>query len=202
MIKNDIKGHHEAADYIPFATMNRVVRQLYHNGQYVMSAFIGVGSFTGLRVSDIRNLTWEQLLSPEPFTIIEQKTQKKRTIKINSDFQAHLKKCYEGLNCPNPKSRFLISRKKQVFTTQRLNVLLKEIKTTYKMKDVPHISCHSLRKCFGRKYYETQCELGNGEKALLMLSMMFNHSSPAITKIYLGIRQEELLSTYDCLQFI
>ena len=30
---------------------------------------------------------------------------------------------------------------------------------------------------------------------------LFNHSSVSITKRYLGLRQEELLNTYDCLSF-
>lgn len=194
-------GYHEAADYIPWETMLRVVHTLYKDKDYVMSLFIGVGSFTGLRVSDIRNLTWEQLLSPEPFSIIETKTKKKRTIKMNKDFQQHVKLCYDALHILNPKFKFLISRKKCVYTTQRLNVKLKEIKIKYKMKDVPHISCHSLRKAYGRKVYETAQENGTAEMALVMLSELFNHSSVAITRRYLGLRQEELLSTYDCLTF-
>ena len=30
---------------------------------------------------------------------------------------------------------------------------------------------------------------------------LFNHSSLAITKRYLELRQEEILQTYDCLSF-
>ena len=37
--------------------------------------------------------------------------------------------------------------------------------------------------------------------ALVKLSELFNHSSVAITKIYLGIRQDELLEAYDMLDF-
>lgn len=195
-------GHHEAADYIPFETMLRVVHELFRDRQYVMSVFISVASFTGLRVGDIKNLTWEQLLSTEPFTIVEEKTDKKRQVKINSNLQQQIiKPSYEALKIASPKARFLMSQKKCVFSTQRLNIKLKEIKTKYKMKDVPHISCHSCRKTFGRKFYQTQCELGKGNEALCMLMEMFNHSSQAITLRYLGIRQEELLSSYDVLEF-
>ena len=41
----------------------------------------------------------------------------------------------------------------------------------------------------------------NAELALVKLMELFNHSSVAITKRYLGLRQEELLNTYDCLSF-
>ncbi|KAA4557637.1 site-specific integrase, partial [Bacteroides ovatus] len=41
----------------------------------------------------------------------------------------------------------------------------------------------------------------NSELALVKLMELFNHSSVSITKRYLGLRQEELLNTYDCLSF-
>ena len=41
----------------------------------------------------------------------------------------------------------------------------------------------------------------NSELALVKLMELFNHSSIAITKRYLGVRQEEILETYDCLIF-
>ena len=41
----------------------------------------------------------------------------------------------------------------------------------------------------------------NAELALVKLMELFNHSSVTITKRYLGLRQEELLNTYDCLSF-
>ena len=39
------------------------------------------------------------------------------------------------------------------------------------------------------------------ELALIKLMELFNHSSVAITKRYLGLRKEEILETYDCLTF-
>ena len=41
----------------------------------------------------------------------------------------------------------------------------------------------------------------NSELALVKLMELFNHSSVTITKRYLGLRQEEILPTYDCLSF-
>ena len=62
-----------------------------------------------------------------------------------------------------------------------------------------NFSCHSLRKTFGRQVYNMNSE--NSELALVKLMELFNHSSLAITKRYLGLRQEEILQTYDCLTF-
>ena len=90
------------------------------------------------------------------------------------------------------------STKKMVFSTQRINVLLKEMKERYHLK-IDNFSTHTLRKTFGRKVVEMAGE--NAEVALIKLMELFNHSSLAITKRYLGLRQEELLETYDLLDF-
>ena len=76
--------------------------------------------------------------------------------------------------------------------------ILKEIKKKYKLK-IKNFSCHSLRKTFGRQVYNMNSE--NSELALVKLMELFNHSSVAITKRYLGLRQEEILQTYESLSF-
>ena len=38
-------------------------------------------------------------------------------------------------------------------------------------------------------------------KAMMRLADLYGHSSPNITKIYLGIKQKELLETYSLLEF-
>ena len=64
---------------------------------------------------------------------------------------------------------------------------------------IKNFSCYSLRKTFGRQVYNMNSD--NAELALVKLMELFNHSSVAITKRYLGLRQEEILQTYDCLSF-
>ena len=87
--------------------------------------------------------------------------------------------------------------KKKVYSIQWINIVLKELKNKYDLK-IEHFSTHSLRKTFGRKAFESS---ENAELALVKLMELFNHSSVTITKRYLGLRQEELLNTYDCLSF-
>lgn len=76
--------------------------------------------------------------------------------------------------------------------------MLKEIKKKYRLY-VGNFSCHPLRKTFGRQVYTMSGE--NAELALVKLMELFNHSSVAITKRYLGLRQEEILEAYDMLSF-
>ena len=178
--------------------MLNLIRKLYRDGDYRMSLFIGCGCFFGLRVSDLRKLTWSMLLGDDKFIINEQKTGKRRIVKINSDFQKHIQQCYEALQITNMDEACFLSRKNMVMSTQRINVRLKEIKKRYNIK-IDNFSCHSLRKAFGRKIFESSGE--NAQMALVKLSELFNHSSVAITKIYLGLREKELLETYDLLDF-
>ena len=186
------------ADYLVWSDAMNLIRKLAKDGNYKMSLLIALGCFTGLRISDILALRWEQILSTEEFTITEKKTGKKRVLRLNSQLQQHILECYEHIQPIGMKAPILVSQKGTVFTIQRINVILKEIKRKYRLK-VKNFSCHSLRKTFGRQVYNMNSE--NSELALVKLMELFNHSSLAITKRYLGLRQEEILETYDCLTF-
>ena len=186
------------ADYLVWSDAMNLIRKLAKDENYKMSLLIALGCFTGLRISDILALRWEQILSTEEFTIIEKKTGKKRVLRLNPQLQQHIRECYEQILPISIKSPILVSQKGTVFTIQRINVVLKEIKRKYRLK-VKNFSCHSLRKTFGRQVYNMNSE--NSELALVKLMELFNHSSLAITKRYLGLRQEEILQTYDVLSF-
>lgn len=192
------KHSNVTSDYIEWDEMLKVVRRLYKDGKYRLSLLIGLGSFVGLRISDLRTLTWADLLDSDTFTLTEKKTGKKRTIKVNQQFRPHIEDCYNALGITCKQQHCFISKKGTVFTTQRLNVLLKEVKKDYNMK-VQHFSTHSLRKTFGRRVVEMAGD--QAEMALIKLSEIFNHSSVAVTKRYLGLRQKELEQCYDMLDF-
>lgn len=193
-----VRNSHTTADYLEWNTMLNLIRKLFRDGDYRMSLFIGAGCFFGIRVSDLRKLTWSMLLEDDKFVITEQKTGKRRVVKINADFQKHIQLCFDALKISNMDESCFLSRKNMVMTTQRINVRLKDIKKKYNVK-IDNFSCHSLRKAFGRKVFESSGE--NAQMALVKLSELFNHSSVSITKIYLGLREKELLETYDLLDF-
>ena len=186
------------ADYLVWSDAMNLIRKLAKDKDYKMSLLIALGCFTGLRISDILALSWEQILNTEEFTITEKKTGKRRTIRLNLQLQQHIKECYEHIKPIGIKAPILVSQKGTVYSVQRINVILKEIKKKYRVK-VKNFSCHSLRKTFGRQVYTMSGE--NAELALVKLMELFNHSSVAITKRYLGLRQEEVLQAYDLLSF-
>ena len=193
-----INHRYQTSDYMEWDVMLSLIRKLYRDKNYRMSLLIGCGCFFGLRISDILSLTWEMLLNGDRFVLNEKKTGKRRIVKINADFQKHIQQCYDALKISNNGEKCFISQKKMVYSTQRINVLFKEIKKQYGLK-IEYFSTHTMRKTFGRKVFESAGE--NANMTLMKLSELFNHSNVGITKIYLGIREQELLETYDLLDF-
>ena len=189
---------YRTSNALDWDTMLSLVRKLYRDGNYRMSLLIGCSAFFGLRISDTLTLTWAQLLDDDKFVIYEKKTNKRRVVKINKGFQKHIKDCFDALHIENEDEKCFLSRKKMVYSTQRINILLKEIKKKYNLK-IEHFSTHSLRKCWALKVYK---ESGNDASlALQKLSLMMNHASVSVTRTYLGITESQMLDTYDLLDF-
>jgi len=183
-MKTSIKGIN-ASDYINFDTaLNTGLKLLNEPKRQKLGLYILTAIYTGLRTGDIQRLTWENLHG-DTFTIIEEKTGKARTIKINETLRKAINKNRSG------SGLIFVSQKKSVYTTQALNRMLKD--TFRQLAKKENISTHSLRKTFGRRVYEMN---GQSEHALVKLSEMFGHSSVGLTRVYLGIKQEELNDIY------
>ena len=193
-----LKNSYTTSDYLHWDSATTLVRKLYRDRNYRISLLIGCGIFFGLRISDLLRLNWNMLLNKEgKFVMIEKKTGKRREVKINREFQKHIKDCYQALHIENMDEPCFLSTKGKPYSAQWINLVFKELKDLYNLK-IDHFSTHSLRKTFGRKVFESS---DNAELALVKLMELFNHSSVSITKRYLGLKQEEILQTYDCLNF-
>ena len=193
-----LKNSYTTSDYLNWDSATTLVRKLYRDKNYRISLLIGCGIFFGLRISDLLRLNWNMLLNKEAkFVMIEKKTGKRREVKINREFQKHIKDCYVALHIGNIDEPCFLSTKRKPYSVQWINLVFKELKDLYNLK-IDNFSTHSLRKTFGRKVFESS---DNAELALVKLMELFNHSSVSITKRYLGLRQEEILETYDCLSF-
>ena len=175
-----------------------LIRNLYDDKKYKISLLISFASFWGLMISDILSLKWEQVYNLDEFSLVEHKTGKSREIKINPQLKRHIIDCHQNIK-PRTTDEFIFtSQKGSVYSIQRINVLLMDLKKQYNLK-IKNFSSQSLRKCFGREIYNRSAE--NAELSIVVLSQLFNHSNPSITRRYLGISQKELLDTYDILSF-
>lgn len=186
------------ADHLEWNQAMNLIRNLFNDGNYKMSLLISFGAFWGLRISDILSLKWNQVYDLDEFELVEKKTKKVREIKINTQLKHHIRDCYDKINPKTADEHIFTSQKGSVYSIQRINVILKDLRAKYNL-NIKNFSSHSLRKCFGREIFNRS--EANAELAIVKLSHLFNHSNPAITRRYLGISQKELLDTYDVLSF-
>lgn len=186
------------ADYLEWNEAMNLIRKLYDDKKFTLSLYIACSCFFGLRASDTLSLRWEDLLGKDELQLIEKKTQKRREIRINQQLKKHISDCYNKIKPASLNEYMFLSQKGTVYSIQRINVILKELKKQYNLK-IKNFSSHSLRKCFGREVFTRSGS--NAELSLVRLSQLFNHSNPSITRRYLGIAKEELMETYDILSF-
>lgn len=178
-----MKGINTTADYINFDTALNTAKKLKGTKNEILGLFIIVGIYTGLRVSDILNLEWSSFDS-DTLIVIEGKTTKRREITLNAEVLSYVSSIRASR-----EGKCFISQKNSVFTIQQLNRKLKVVFA----KEKGNISCHSLRKTFGRHIYNMNNQT---ENSLVLLSSILNHSSVGLTRIYLGIKQEEISNIY------
>jgi integrase len=176
----------EGSTYIDFDKAQQKGMSLIRSGENKNFGFlIIVGINLGLRINDLLKISFEQL-KKEEFEILEQKTGKKRVLQVNDNIRTAIGYFKEDLIYELNGKPFT-SQKGSVYSSQHVNRLIKQYFTG---KD---ISSHSLRKSFGRRVWETN---NKSDEALLYLSEIFNHQSPAITRKYLGIRADEIKNIY------
>ncbi len=183
-----LKGTRTTADYLPWNEMVLLTHKLIRDGQKTYALLIAVGCYTGLRISDLRKLTWGDM-QDSPLVVTEKKTGKTRTIHLHNDLLALSSEVKSDKNKDND---FLFtSSRGEVYSLQYINRKLKAINDTYRLGI--QFTTHTFRKTFGRRIWEKH---DHSEKSLLLLSQIFNHTSIAITKRYLGIRDEEIQDVY------
>jgi integrase len=182
-----LKNTSTTSDYLNFdATLNKAIKMIKSDKNYKLGFLVVFGINTGLRISDILKLRYEDL-NGDSMLLIEMKTNKKRMIRLNENVKNALSLLKER---DTIREGFVFtSNQGTVYSKQYVNRKLKEM---FGGKSLA-VSTHSLRKTFGRRVWENNNQT---DKALIYLSELFNHSSPAITKRYLGIRQEELDDIY------
>lgn len=191
------KGVLTTADYLPYEEYKAVLNKLHTDKRYIDELYFVIAFSTALRVSDIIQLRWEDILNKSTIFCTEQKTGKTRKININDKVQAKLSELYELLGKPY-KGWFLFKDSlEENITPQTINRRLKNIKSQYVLT-IANFSTHTFRKTFGRYVYE---KMNRSQEGLLLLCMIFNHSNPTVTLRYLGIRQDEINSVYESIEF-
>ena len=194
-----IRQAHKAADAMDWNEAMQLVNRMYEDGLYRDALLVAAGCYLGLRISDLLQLRWRDLLSDE-FALTELKTSKVRSLRVNTALRKIAVSCRKELRRPSEDAFIFVAEGKDVpLSRQAVDLMLKRMKVKYHIKSAKVFSSHTLRKTFGRRVWLQECDKGRGDQALLLLCEVFGHSSIAITKRYLGIRQEEILSVYNSL---
>lgn len=175
-----------------------LIGKLERDGEYKFCLLFTIGVFTGLRISDLLKLRFNQFENSDILTIQEQKTRKTRRIKINPD----LKEIVERV-----KGRMVVAATNQYIFVNKygskpidksyVNVKLKELLKKYDIVLEGNASSHLFRKTLGNRVLRIN---NFSNEAVILLMELFGHSSPAITKKYLGIREKEIHDVYDSLR--
>jgi integrase len=192
-----LKGQRTTTSSMDWDQFKSLIGKLERDGEYKFCLLISIGVFTGLRISDLLQLRFSQFES-DILTIQEQKTAKTRRIKINSDLREIVDRI---------KTRMIVTDTDQYIFVNKYgtkpidqsycNVKLKEIFKRYNINVDGNISSHCFRKTLGNRVLRLNNYSG---EAVILLMELFGHSSPMVTKRYLGLREQEILNVYDSLR--
>lgn len=206
-INIETANEHTAEPIKSIEDINRISQYLLSSQRYRDNMLFIVGINFGLRISDLLQLRFSQLINEDysfktTFPILEKKTkntrkvQRNRYISINNavvdavsiylmhnhcklDDYMFRSESNRGSNQNKPMSRMSADR------------ILKNIADTLHLDN--KMATHSLRKTFA---YHQMLMSNNDPRKLLLLQKMFGHSSVAQTLDYIGITGEEIEDAY------
>lgn len=198
-------------DAIFSVTRNHFVR----TGRYRPLLFFAIGLYTGLRVSDILSVTWENLLDgystlptyhqkEDFFLIKEKKTQRfgvERKIYINTELRMVINYIFRCRGNRRKRTGFVFRSPsrggpvKPESARKKFYQFLDEVGLDH-IKD--RIGSHSLRKTFALNLFRA---LGSNENAKEHVRQVIGHKSTTTTEVYLGLDNESLRDAYHALSY-
>lgn len=153
-----------------------------HYPKYAVIFLLGISS--GLRISDILGLNVKDVFEKDVVTIREQKTEKYKQFPLRDDVK-------EVLNtyCKNKKPNEPLFKGWKGARLDRSQVYRLINKACEENGICANVGTHTMRKTFGYHHYRQFHDI-------TLLQTIFNHSSPQVTKRYIGITQDEVNESY------
>jgi integrase len=155
-----------------------------------------MGIYTALRISDLLSLKWEHIYNFQTnyfvshLCVTEQKTKKNRKIALNINVITALELYFSALNvCVGEMFIFPSNRKGTTKPLSRIQAyrIIRSVATELGIKE--NITPHSMRKVIGYQSWKKGVPLP-------LISEIYTHSSERVTKVYLGINQDEIDEVY------
>lgn len=150
--------------------------------KYAVIFVLGINS--GLRISDLLGFNVGDVHHKDEITLREQKTGKYKKFPLKNDVKVMLNNFCKGRSDKEP---LFIGRcgarldRSQVY--RFINQACEELKIA------ANVGTHTMRKTFGYHHYKQFHDIA-------LLQEIFNHSSPDVTKRYIGITQDEVNDSY------
>ena len=167
-------------------------------GQLRNYVLVVLGVYTALRISDLLRLRWDDVYDfehcrvRESVTITEKKTGKVKTFALNKDAIQAIKL----LASKNARQgAFLIENLQTKRAISRIQAYRLIRAAAEELQLQNRVSCHSLRKTFGYHAWK------NGVSPAVIMEI-YNHSSLAVTRRYLGVTQDDKNAVYLGLKLI
>jgi integrase len=193
-----LKGQRTTTTSLDWDQFRSLVAKLERDGNNKYCLLVAIGVFTGLRISDLLQLKFSDFENTDILTIQEKKTGKTRRIKINNDLKVLVSRLKEKMQPKDSNKLIFLNRYgTKTIGTSWINVSLKQIFKKYDIHIEGNISSHMFRKTLGNRVLR----LNNySNESIIKLMELFNHSSPSLTRRYLGLREQEILDIYDSLK--
>ncbi len=167
--------------------ISRMKKIMLAEKDYLYALLFTYGVNTGLRISDILALRFEDILDERKrvkssFEVVEQKTGKKRKIVINDSVREMIDLF---LKLTDRRTGYIFSRSngEKPITREAVWHALNKYASEAGLKG--QIGTHTLRKTFGYQLYKKGIDITR-------IQYLLNHSSPKVTLHYIGITQEEV----------
>ena len=118
----------------------------------------------------------------------ESSTDRLYQVNFSTETEEKVNKIYQELGKPSLEEHCFISKKKCVYSIQRINILLKQVSQEYLRGEVL-FTTSTLRRTFGREYLKRA-----GMSSLNTLGVFFNQDSEEFTMNYLRLYSNTLIS--------
>lgn len=211
--KKQLAEEHSAEPIKNMKDIKRIVDYFINHEMYRNAMLFITGIHTGLRISDVLELKFNDFINSDctfkdELLVFEKKTRKTRKNKSNRHMPIHndIKKIitlYLNHTQNVTLNDYMFtsesnngSKSNKPMTRQAVDLMLKEVVKTLHIN--VHASTHLLRKTFS---YHTIMQAKDKTRAIQQLQLLLGHSSQLCTLRYAGITDDELAQTYKDLYF-
>lgn len=167
-------------DYLEWIEAENIIEHLIEDKHYMIGLFVLIGFMTGMKANDILALHWKDIMSGG-ILYKESSTGRYYQINFSDETEEKVNRIYQEVGAPSLEEHCFISRKKCVYSIQRINVLLKQVSQDYLRGEVL-FTTSTLRRTFGREYLKRA-----GMTSLHSLGVFFNQDSEEFTMNYLRL---------------